>query len=506
MSDATTLLAKYFAEELTPDEASRLLSLCRTDETVRNELTQMTRTERALAWLHQAGDEPGFESEVMMRIEPDTVESAAFVAGVLANVQTEQTALTAGKAGVTWFWQRVTAAAAAIALVAGAGLYFRSVGLRNDARQIETAAAAASEPHVAVVTSLSEADHTAGGPLIVGRALPAGEYRLAGGRMGLSFAGGAQLVVEGPAQLSLLSPSRARLNGGKAAAHVPEGARGFTVETPGVEVVDLGTEFGVSVGPSGVSDVHVFKGEVEARVAGDESRPESFVALNTSEGRRFASDGVAETTRPDPLSFPPPPAPAPDEPRTTGAIHFLRQPPVSVETGRLESNEFILLFKEREAADLTKETLVSFARPGRYANTRRLSAKIGPTRQVTSYLLHYDPLTRPADRSQLRREGSVTFGTPIVGVINKQSGLNYTDDVLGHPGAIYDQSSRRGVERNKRTDASGDVIVMSRDRRTLHFNLAVAGDLDQIRILVRSTSGGQGAKSVSELPVHTVKE
>ena len=156
-----------------------------------------------------------------------------------------------------------------------------------------------------------------------------------------------------------------------------------------------------------------------------------------------------------------------------------------METGRLESNEFILLFKERDAVDLNRETLVSFARPGRYSGTQKLRTKIGPTRQVTSYLLHYDPAARPSDRSPLRREGSVPFAAPVVGVMNKQASLNQTDDLFGHPGVIYDQLKRRGAER-KHSDASNDVIVMSRDRRTLHFNLAVSGDLDQIRILVRS--------------------
>lgn len=505
MSDGATLLAKYFARDLTDEEAAALLALCQTDDSLRRELIDMTRMERSLAWLHHDGDDSNFENEVMMRIEPDTVEAAAFVAGVIANVQSENTAQTMRKASVSLFWQRLTAIAAAVALIAGAVFYFRSVSLRDDALEIETAAVAAGEPHVAVVTSLAETDPGTNGPLIVGRALSAGDYQLAAGRMGLSFADGAQMVVEGPAHLSLLSPSRARLINGKAAAHVPEGARGFTVETPGVEVVDLGTEFGVSVNEAGVSDVHVFRGEVEARASGEHSQPGSLVALNTSEGRRFASDGVAVESQPDPSSFPEPPAPSPDEPRTAGAIHYLRQAPVSVETGLLESNEFILLFKEREAVDVTRDTFVSFARPGRYVNTRKLSAKIGPAKQITSYLLHYDPVTRPADHSPLRREGSVTFATPILGVINKQASLNQTDEMFGHPGAIYGHGTHRGAER-KFTDASGDVIVMSRDRRTLHFNLAVAGDLDQVRVLVRSMPAGGNAKSVSELPAQTVKE
>ena len=500
MNDSESLLAKYFAGDLTADEGAQLLALCQDEPAVRAELIAMTRTHRSLMWLHHDRDAKSFEDEVMMLIEPDSVEAAAFVAGVIAKVQPAKVQRLPG--APSWFWQKVTAAAAAIALLGGAGLFLNSLRLRDDARSIQSAAVAANEPHVAVITSLTGDEH---GALAVGKALSAGELSIKSGRMGLSFAGGAQLIVEGPAQLSLLSPSRARLTGGKAAAHVPEGARGFTIETPGVELVDLGTEFGVSVSESGISDVHVFHGEVEARVAGDESHPGSLVALNTAEGRRFASDGVADATKPDPASFPAPPSPSPDTPKTQGAIHYLQQPPVSVETGHLESNEFILLFKERDAVDLNKETLVSFARPGRYSSTQKLRAKIGPTRQVSSYLLHYDPTTRPADRSPLRREGSVTFATPIVGVINKQAALNQSDDVFGHPGAIYDHDKRRGVER-RYSDASSDVIVMSRDRRTLHFNLAVSGDLDQIRILVRSSQADATANPVSDFHSQTVKE
>ncbi len=495
MTSLENMLAKYFSGELPPDEAAELLACCRSNPAARAELASITRTHRALRWMHHDRDAARFQSEVMVRIEPDGVESAAFVAGVIAKVHPESH-LRPGSAP-SWFWQKVTAAAAAIALTAGAAFFLNSLRLRDDARTIQ----AASDPHVAVVTSLTGDDT---GTLAVGRALSAGELSIKGGRVGLSFAGGAQLVIDGPASLALLSPSRARLISGKAAAHVPEGARGFTVETPGVEVVDLGTEFGVSVSEAGVSDVHVFQGEVEARIGGDDTQPGSLVALNTAEGRRFARDGMAETTRPDPASFPPPPSPSPDAPVTQGAIHFLHQPPVSVETGHLESNEFILLFKEREAVNLTHGTLVSFARPGRYSGTQKLRAKIEPSRHVSSYLLHYDPTTRSTDRTPLRREGSVTFGKPIVGVINKQAALNQTDHMLGHPGAVYDRDKRRGVERNT-TDASSDVIVLSRDRRTLHFNLAVSGDLDQVRILVRADEHNAGVDPVSEPPAPTVK-
>lgn len=496
MNDLDSLLARYFAGELSDDEAATLLSFCREDVTARQKLVEMTHTHRTLLWLHHDADEDRFAEEVMMRVEPDTVESAAFVAGVIAKVQPSGT-----RSRAFGVWQKVLALAAIIALAAGAAFYLTSVRIREDARDLQSSAAP-SGPHVAVITGLwgeGESD------LAIGKALTAGDIRLPSGRMNISFADGAQLVVEGPSQLSLLSPSRARLLGGKATAHVPEAARGFTIETPGVEVVDLGTEFGVAVDESGVSDVHVFRGEVEARIAGDDADSGELVALNTAEGRRFARNGATVTARPDPQIFPPPPSPSPDAPQTQGAIHYLHQPPVSVETGRLESNEFILLFKEREAIELTRDTAVSFAHPGRYSGSQKLRAKIGPTRQVSSYLLHYDPITRPSDRTPLRREGSVTFSTPIVGVINKPAMLNQTDSVFGHPAASYDHDKRRGVER-KNSGASNDVIVMSRDRRTLHFNLAVSGDLDQVRILVRSSQAENAQKSVSEAQVQTVSQ
>ena len=254
-----------------------------------------------------------------------------------------------------------------------------------------------------------------------------------------------------------------------------------------------------------MSDVHVFRGEVEARVAGDDTHPGSLVALNTAEGRRFYAGGSAADAVPDPASFPLPPAPSPDAPRTQGAIHFLQQPPLSVETGRLESNEFILLFQERASIDLNKETLVSFTRPGRYSASEKLRTRLSPTRAISSYLLHYDPASR--GQSRLRREGSVTFATPIVGVIHKRSALNITDAVLGHPAAIYDQDNSRGSERSKNAKsakAGGDVISMSRDHRTLHVNLAVSGDLDQIRVLVKAAGEAKPSNPVSDSPPETV--
>src|SRR5262249_53868645 len=85
--------------------------------------------------------------------------------------------------------------------------------------------------------------------------------------MGLAeirFRCGARVVLAGPATLELLTARSARLRAGKLTARVPPEAIGFELLSPQGRVIDLGTEFGISVSGSGATDVFVFEGKVEA--------------------------------------------------------------------------------------------------------------------------------------------------------------------------------------------------------------------------------------------------
>src|SRR5262249_518170 len=64
-----------------------------------------------------------------------------------------------------------------------------------------------------------------------------------------------------------ISPSEAYCTEGKLRATVPPQATGFTIATPKLDLVDRGTEFGLSVNPSR-TEVHVFQGKVELYDAG----------------------------------------------------------------------------------------------------------------------------------------------------------------------------------------------------------------------------------------------
>ncbi|QDT66676.1 LamG-like jellyroll fold domain-containing protein [Calycomorphotria hydatis] len=96
----------------------------------------------------------------------------------------------------------------------------------------------------------------------VGDALPTGRFSIASGHAQVEFFCGATVVIEGPAELDLQSAMSAKVMQGRLRANVPPAARGFSLEADDFKVVDLGTEFGLTVSPE-ESNVQVFDGEVE---------------------------------------------------------------------------------------------------------------------------------------------------------------------------------------------------------------------------------------------------
>ncbi|QDU90925.1 FecR protein [Pirellulimonas nuda] len=88
------------------------------------------------------------------------------------------------------------------------------------------------------------------------------KMNLASGLADVAFRSGAQLVIEGPAELELVSDMEVLLIAGRLSAKVPPDAIGFAVRTEEARILDLGTEFGVVARHGGGCDVVVFDGEV----------------------------------------------------------------------------------------------------------------------------------------------------------------------------------------------------------------------------------------------------
>ncbi|WP_166831160.1 FecR domain-containing protein [Thalassoroseus pseudoceratinae] len=112
-------------------------------------------------------------------------------------------------------------------------------------------------------------------PTMPGSRLSPGILSLRTGVATVRFHSGAEVVVEAPAQLALLSPMRGKLLSGAAVVDVPDSAIGFVLETPDGYAVDYGTRFAVRVDQEEQqSNFEVIEGEIAVHHSktGDEVR------------------------------------------------------------------------------------------------------------------------------------------------------------------------------------------------------------------------------------------
>ena len=163
--------------------------------------------------------------------------------------------LVAAKPSPLWWWRGVKwgalAAAAAVFLLAAVIFHDR---LSSPAPGVAVLASA-------VGVEWSDASHAP----VQGAVLTPGWLRLKSGAALVEFYSGARVIVEGPAELQLVSATEAFCRVGRVSAQVPTPAHGFKMGAPGMMVTDLGTEFGLSVEQGAAPEVHVFTGKVELR-------------------------------------------------------------------------------------------------------------------------------------------------------------------------------------------------------------------------------------------------
>ncbi len=121
----------------------------------------------------------------------------------------------------------------------------------------------------------------------VNEPLSPGWLRIKSGIAQVEFFQGACVLIQGPAELNLISAGEAYCNRGKLSAQVPPQARGFKIGTPNGTIVDLGTEFGLDIGAD-TAEVHVFKGEVELH------REQQMKSLKEGQAAAFAASGTPQ--------------------------------------------------------------------------------------------------------------------------------------------------------------------------------------------------------------------
>ena len=155
-------------------------------------------------------------------------------------------------------------------------------------------------PVVATVTGQADAVWDRGDAVRVGAGLRQDEsVVLSSGLLRIQTQRGATVLAEGPCELTFVDDNRVFMARGRLSASVPDArAHGFVVDTPGAEVMDLGTEFGVEVDRSANTRAAVFDGKVvltapssRAAQAGEEGFGDRPLELTVGRTARASAAG-----------------------------------------------------------------------------------------------------------------------------------------------------------------------------------------------------------------------
>lgn len=463
------LLDKAFSGRLTESEAKELNALLKSDQ---NRIDDYIRYVDMHGSLYQ-------EPLLAVAGGVDTMIDFETIKSVEARKETLQ------------FWKRFATAASIAALVAF------SLNLWQIFPGINSAGFERTE-YIGIVTSLQAGSSNEAH--FVGQGLQRGPFKLESGKAQVRLDNGVELSMRGPVEFDVFGLDHIAMVTGRVTANVPPQAIGFRIDTPDMEVVDLGTEFALKVDSSGKSRLVVLEGEVEARLKkglNNENYPLIIAKDRLEELDR--SPSYLEKVY-DPESFAP--SPVRDEliRATGGMIHSLQDAPRDLRYGRFK-HDYIMLFPERLDFVLTESLPVNLTEPGTYrllsggavdeyletatdkqrereklVESSLVQGEIPASTKVNSYLVHFDASEK---RGKIHKaKGRVRFNKRILGVILHGPNLNESDALVGNPNTVYENNTGRRTE--------NDLVRISSDRHQVFLDFEVNGFIDQARIIVEA--------------------
>jgi hypothetical protein len=159
-----------------------------------------------------------------------------------------------------------------------------------------------------------------------------------------------------------------------------------------------------------------------------------------------------------------------------GAIVQIAAPPSDVQGSDPTSNDHAFIWSERSALVLPMSVSVDMTKIGTSDSGNNYSPSPGTIAagtRVDTYLIHSDPVGSGTQNYV----ASVTFDTPILGIIDRIEGLASTDSLLGNPGTTYPgNSTDRGLE------APDSLVWVSNNGLTLNFTTGAF--VDEARVIV----------------------
>ncbi|WP_437228926.1 FecR domain-containing protein [Planctomicrobium sp. SH661] len=392
-----------------------------------------------------------FHGELLRNSEVRTPEQAAMA--VLKEFS-QAIRLRERRAWLTQLWV-YSAMVASLMLVVGSTLYLTN---------------AFQPASMGVVSSLSAGLRVQNSSMDLGQVVRRGEaIRVDAGIVSLQLSN-VLVDVLGPACVRLEKSGKMFLDQGTVLAKILPGGEGFTVTTPDVQVVDLGTEFLVKYEVGSGTDVSVRQGRAQASLLDWRGKPTKVIELTDNRSAQFqGSTQSAREVEYQLQAFAPIDRSRAGIRSIDGTLRTATRSYVALFSGQVQTPNHMLVIPELQEVRLS-EDLEVMGIEGR----KRIPA--GTT--ISSYLIHYDPTTMVTTAPR----GGVTFFGEVAAVIASSDGLQATDPLLGLPGVRFESARFRGLELDE------DEVHVSKDRRTVSFYCGVnpGEHLDEARVLVIS--------------------
>ena len=165
-------------------------------------------------------------------------------------------------------------------------------------------------------------------------------------------------------------------------------------------------------------------------------------------------------------------------------------PPAVVPSANQSSNSFINFFTERTALTLPTSLGLDVTPGSTFPSGQITINNLNPSTlpagtAIDSYFMCSNPVGRP--HSLYRYVGTVSFSTPILGLIMTTGSLASTDATVGAPGTQYKITGADGLE-------AGDMVQLVRPT-TISVNFSTFAEVDCVRIITEAsptTSPGGG--------------
>ncbi len=249
-------LESYLSGSLLGEERDHLEHLLAHDSELRARFIEQIQVDAALRALLGGDGNHGLVKGVMARLHSEVMSDRDFAKSVLLEIVEEREK----RRSIPWR-DIITACIVSAAASIGLLLLFQSIAFRGGQ----------SHPHspTSFVAHLERSENLVWNESCrsLVRAdgwLTPGFLKLDSGSIAVTFNSGATVLIEGPSEFGIESGNRMFLKSGRLVAEVPDKAHGFTVNTPRINAVDLGTRFGLDVTADGTSDLHVMQGIVAA--------------------------------------------------------------------------------------------------------------------------------------------------------------------------------------------------------------------------------------------------